>query len=320
MPLKFSPDPSQRPDIKLPALWGAGNKKCTIALQFDPDRGGYDRLSLLGVQAAGLAVAVHCVMRPPHMGGTVEVGWGKHMVVNVLALADTDSPDDGDNGTLSSERFAQREQSRSTYTTPASHIDSSDIMVEKMRLTPIRITDGQAATMLKATSMFLFSLVSFLVTNLTAASPSNLTTPGLRASYECWHSPGVSLVYRDCVQLIRYQLGFPHDPTVPMTFSRKKEAMILIPYAKNSPRGNCNIVLGIRGDSLGTEVEKWENIKQAALEIAISCVIKEPHRGGYAWMGEHNNLLVSMVGRDTGTALLRKDDVVVKDDMTFYAI
>lgn len=103
MPLKFSPDPSQRPDIKLPKLWGAGNKKCTIALQFDPDRGGYDRLSLLDVQAAALAVAAHCVMRPPHMGGTVEVGWGKHMVVNVLALADNDSPADGGNGTLSSE-------------------------------------------------------------------------------------------------------------------------------------------------------------------------------------------------------------------------
>lgn len=34
-------------------------------------------------------------------------------------------------------RFAPREQSRSTYTTPASHIDSSDIMVKKMRLTPM---------------------------------------------------------------------------------------------------------------------------------------------------------------------------------------
>ncbi|KAI4286800.1 MAG: hypothetical protein L6R35_003945 [Caloplaca aegaea] len=183
----------------------------------------------------------------------------------------------------------------------------------------IHTGDRQAATMLNATSMFLFSLVSFLFTNLTAAAPSNLTTPGLSASYECWRSPGVSLVYRDCVELIRYQLGFPHDPTVPMTFSRKKEAMILIPYAKISPRGNCNIVLGIRGNTLGTEVEKWENIKEVALEIAISCVIKEPHGGGYAWMGEQNNLLVSMVGRDTGTALLRKDDVVVKDDMTFYA-
>ncbi|KAL8971787.1 MAG: hypothetical protein Q9197_003097 [Variospora fuerteventurae] len=184
----------------------------------------------------------------------------------------------------------------------------------------IHTGDRQAATMLKATSMFLFSLVSFLFTNLTAAAPWNLTTPGLSASYECWRSPGVSLVYRDCVELIRHQLGFPHDPTVPMTFSRKKEAMILIPYAKFSPRGNCNIVLGMRGDSLETEVEKWENIKQVALGIAISCVIKEPHRGGYAWMGAHNNLLVSMIGRDTGTALLRKDDVVMKDDMTFYAI
>ncbi|KAL8650268.1 MAG: hypothetical protein Q9210_003919, partial [Variospora velana] len=102
MPLKFSPDPSQRPDIRLPVLWGVGNKGCTIGLQFDPDRGGSDRTSLLDVQAAAMAVAFHCVIRPPHMGGTVKVGWEKHMVVNVLALADDDSPADGGNGTLSS--------------------------------------------------------------------------------------------------------------------------------------------------------------------------------------------------------------------------
>ncbi|KAL8960035.1 MAG: hypothetical protein Q9193_003194 [Seirophora villosa] len=170
-------------------------------------------------------------------------------------------------------------------------------------------------------SVFLVSLPIVLFTIFTAAAPSNITTSGLSANYECWRPPGVSLVYRDCVELIRHRLGFPHDPTVPMSFSRRQGAMILIPYAKTSPRGNCNVVLGIRGDTLDTEVEKWENIKRVALEIALMCVIHEPHRGGYAWMGLHNNLLVSMIGKDGATGLLRRDGVVVEeDDMTFYTI
>lgn len=109
VPLKFSPDPSYRPDIRLPAVWGQGSKECTIGLQFDPDQGGYDRTTLLDIQAAALATAFRCVINPPHMGGTVEVGWQRRMVVNVLALKDPDSRPHAANITLSTEQMYHEE-------------------------------------------------------------------------------------------------------------------------------------------------------------------------------------------------------------------
>ncbi|KAI4119553.1 MAG: hypothetical protein LQ345_000550 [Seirophora villosa] len=268
-------------DIKLPAIWGNAYDDCTVSLQFDPSQSGYDRTTLHDIRAAALAVAFFCVIRPPHLGGTVEVGWEKHMVVNVLSLADDSaSSANGGNGTLSSEKdvpgphgFADKQTAlwdvRSFPKLTCAYLDQ-------------RITTGTSR--MNLLSLFLVSLPIVLFTILTAAAPSNTTTSGLSASYECWRPPGVSLVYRDCVELIRHRLGVPHDPTVPMSFSRNKGAMILIPYAKTSPRGNCNVVLGIRDDTLETEVEKWENIKRMALEIALMCVIREPHRGGSRYL------------------------------------
>ncbi|KAI4093110.1 MAG: hypothetical protein LQ344_003093 [Seirophora lacunosa] len=318
LPLKFSSDPSQRPDIKLPAIWGNGDDDCTVGLQFDLSRSGYDRTTLLDIRAAALAVAFFCVIRPPHLGGTVVVGWEKHMVVNVLSLADDSaSSADGGNGTLSSEKDVPGPHVFADKQTALWDVRSFPKLI--CAYCDQRITTGTSR--MNSLSLFLVSLPIVLFTILTAAAPSNITASGLSASYECWRPPGVSLVYRDCVELIRHRLGVPHDPTVPMSFSRNKGAMILIPYAKTSPRGNCNVVLGIRDDTLETEVEKWENIKRVALEIALKCVIQEPHRGGYAWMGLHNNLLVTMIGRDGATGLLRRDGVVVdEDDMTFYTM
>ncbi|KAL8750244.1 MAG: hypothetical protein Q9184_006490 [Pyrenodesmia sp. 2 TL-2023] len=103
IPLKFSPDPAQRPDIRLPAGWGQGNRECNVALQFNREATlQYDRTTLNDVQAAAMAVARECVIRPPHLGGLAEVGWGQRMAVNVLNLNET--PDgEGGNGTVATE-------------------------------------------------------------------------------------------------------------------------------------------------------------------------------------------------------------------------
>ncbi len=87
VPLKFSPDRDQRPDVRLPAAWGKGNRECNIALQFGRDASvRYDMTTLNDVQGAALAVAMECVIRPPHLGGYVEVGWRQRMAVNVLNM------------------------------------------------------------------------------------------------------------------------------------------------------------------------------------------------------------------------------------------
>ncbi|KAL8920031.1 MAG: hypothetical protein Q9208_006486 [Pyrenodesmia sp. 3 TL-2023] len=86
-PLKFSTDPSFRPDIQLPVVWKQpGNVNCDVGLQFKTGAMGYDRTTLLDVQAAAMVAALECVIRPPHLGGVVEVGWQGRMAVNVLNL------------------------------------------------------------------------------------------------------------------------------------------------------------------------------------------------------------------------------------------
>lgn len=82
-----------------------------------------------------------------------------------------------------------------------------------------------------------------------------------------------------------------------MTFSRHKGTQILIPYLAPSP--HCNIVLGIRGDKLITVTETWRNVRAEALRVAVECVIREPHLGGWGWVGG-GELLVSVIGREGG--------------------
>ncbi|KAL8645072.1 MAG: hypothetical protein Q9210_006912 [Variospora velana] len=86
IPLKFSTDPAKRPDIRLPAAWTLAKENCDVGLQFNSGASGYDRTTLYDVQSAALAVARECVIKPPHLGGVVVVGWEKLMAVNVLNL------------------------------------------------------------------------------------------------------------------------------------------------------------------------------------------------------------------------------------------
>lgn len=86
IPLKFSPDPAKEPDIRLPAAWTRGKENCDVGLQFQTGKSGYDRTTLRDVQQAAMAVALECVINPPHLGGLAVVGWEKLMAVNVLNL------------------------------------------------------------------------------------------------------------------------------------------------------------------------------------------------------------------------------------------
>ncbi|KAL8735926.1 MAG: hypothetical protein Q9166_000488 [cf. Caloplaca sp. 2 TL-2023] len=129
---------------------------------------------------------------------------------------------------------------------------------------------------------------SFLHPNLSTDDPN------------CWHSPSPPLIFASCASLIRNTLGFPHDPDTPMSFSRRRGTTILIPYAKTSP--GCSIVLGIKNDRLTTVWETWREIKREAMEVAIKCVMRPPHFGGWGWVGG-GELLVSVIGYERGRGL-----------------
>ncbi|KAL9056281.1 MAG: hypothetical protein Q9206_002821 [Seirophora lacunosa] len=75
IPLKFSTDPTLDPDIRLPKFWKRVGANCGVGIDFKPTKRGYDRTTLRDVKAAAQAVAIECVIRPPHVGGFVQLGW-----------------------------------------------------------------------------------------------------------------------------------------------------------------------------------------------------------------------------------------------------
>ncbi|KAI4122252.1 MAG: hypothetical protein LQ338_005925 [Usnochroma carphineum] len=100
VPLKFSDDPAQRPDIKLPAVWGSDNEYCHVGVHFRSGSTGYDRTTLHDIQGAAMAIALECVIKPPHLGGLVRLGWEELLVVTILRSASPDLLANDGNGTL----------------------------------------------------------------------------------------------------------------------------------------------------------------------------------------------------------------------------
>ncbi|KAL9595108.1 MAG: hypothetical protein Q9219_006651 [cf. Caloplaca sp. 3 TL-2023] len=105
--LSFSNKPYLRPDMVLPHYWKPAGKRCMVGLQYNMEATeSIDRTTLFDVKGAALASALQCVIKPPHRGGTVVVGWSGNLIVNVLHLKPPGSHVDGVdgmNGTLSIE-------------------------------------------------------------------------------------------------------------------------------------------------------------------------------------------------------------------------
>ncbi|KAL8715357.1 MAG: hypothetical protein Q9220_000690 [cf. Caloplaca sp. 1 TL-2023] len=81
IPLKFSPDPSLHPDIGLPKYWRGPGARCGIGVDFGHVLKGYDRTTLNDIKKAARAVAVECVIKPPHIGGYIQLGWADKLGV-----------------------------------------------------------------------------------------------------------------------------------------------------------------------------------------------------------------------------------------------
>ncbi|KAL8920112.1 MAG: hypothetical protein Q9208_006465 [Pyrenodesmia sp. 3 TL-2023] len=89
LPIKWAADPAYHPDFALPARWKASSadsdilfalepgsrNKCVVEINLKEGEKGSDRSNLEDLTEAAKAVAVECVIRPPHLGGWVQVGW-----------------------------------------------------------------------------------------------------------------------------------------------------------------------------------------------------------------------------------------------------
>ena len=96
-PLKFSHDPSFRPDIQLPKYWKRPGISCGVGIDLAPGLQGYDRTTLRDIKGAARAVAIACVIRPPHAGGFVQIGW--HGKLGVL-ISGQRAPRASEDGTI----------------------------------------------------------------------------------------------------------------------------------------------------------------------------------------------------------------------------
>ncbi|KAL8727147.1 MAG: hypothetical protein Q9166_006243 [cf. Caloplaca sp. 2 TL-2023] len=105
VPLKFSRFTSQHPDIQLPARWfhrtGITNNKCVVGLDVGTDDVAYDRTTLNDIKRTALSIARECVIREPHLGGVVRLGW--HNMLGVMVFAYRGPPRNEANGTLETE-------------------------------------------------------------------------------------------------------------------------------------------------------------------------------------------------------------------------
>ncbi|KAL8680334.1 MAG: hypothetical protein Q9186_003455 [Xanthomendoza sp. 1 TL-2023] len=83
VPFKFSKDPNQHPDIRLPVYWKAQDNSCGVGLDMAPGSEGWDRTTMRDIAAAAQVVAIQCIIKPPHVGGYIQVGWHDKLAIMI---------------------------------------------------------------------------------------------------------------------------------------------------------------------------------------------------------------------------------------------
>lgn len=90
LPLTFSRERVPRPDVRTPKTWydhAAEGSDCLIGVDIPSTEGGTDKTSLHDIKLAAMAIAVDCVIKPPHLGGIMQVGWAHKLNVVITNLA-----------------------------------------------------------------------------------------------------------------------------------------------------------------------------------------------------------------------------------------
>lgn len=81
IPLMFSNDPTMHPDIKVPTYWKSSDSKCGVGVDMAFQLRSYDRTTLNDIKRAAKVVAVECIIKPPHLGGAMQLGWHERLGV-----------------------------------------------------------------------------------------------------------------------------------------------------------------------------------------------------------------------------------------------
>ena len=89
-PLIFSRDRGLGPDVRTPKTWYDEEREtsCLIGIDIPSHLGGSDKTSLHDIKMAAMAIAVECVIKPPHLGGILQIGWAHKLNVVVTSMSE----------------------------------------------------------------------------------------------------------------------------------------------------------------------------------------------------------------------------------------
>ncbi|KAL8775655.1 MAG: hypothetical protein Q9209_000151 [Squamulea sp. 1 TL-2023] len=147
-----------------------------------------------------------------------------------------------------------------------------------------------------------FHLPLFTILLLQLLFSTLISATGLR----CW-APEASprrLIFKECKDIILHQIDQtrdfsrrPFDPALPLTFSRDRDPRPDIRTPKTwfdeTGQGDCLIGVDIPRHLGGSDKTSLDDIKAAAMTIAVECVIQDPrHLGGVMQLGWANKLTV----------------------------
>ena len=125
--------------------------------------------------------------------------------------------------------------------------------------------------------------------------------PGLPSS--CWQhgdSPIFRpLVFKDCLDLIRHEIGHGRDLDLPLKFSRfpSLHPDIQLPvYWIGKGANKCTITIDVTKDGKEYDRTTFNDIKATATKVAKDCVIPGPHLGGMMKLGWRDVLAVAVSG------------------------
>ncbi|KAI4232577.1 MAG: hypothetical protein L6R40_007363 [Gallowayella cf. fulva] len=131
----------------------------------------------------------------------------------------------------------------------------------------------------------------------------------IAAEVRCW-IPGASgkLVFKECKDAIVQvtQTRDPKtrqyfDPTLPLTFAREKSLRpdIVTPKHWDTGESNCLIGVDIPEAQGGMDKTSLQDIRNAAFEVAVQCVIGGGHLGGANIIGWQEKITVVVTSLST---------------------
>ncbi|KAI4219525.1 MAG: hypothetical protein LQ349_008329, partial [Xanthoria aureola] len=133
------------------------------------------------------------------------------------------------------------------------------------------------------------------------AAAATTAAPRLRNSHwECFDDPRkfAPVIFRDCIDVINHEVTRRYDPTVPLKFSQDPNLHpdIRLPHFWSRAEHKCGVGIDLASHVHEYDRTTLEDIQTVARAVAVECIIKGPHLGGFTTTGWYQRLGVFIAG------------------------